>query len=432
MNLDDSVPTTETGDSPPTASVTVPTTAPEVAETTNNQLQEEDPLSEIDPRDSPSADQAEQAASSAPESTHVQASFVENLVKESMLTWAGIMVESQAEAHAASEQRTANLMAKLEAEMQKRIDKQAETLQAMLAASEKHAVERELLAEVKREAERVAAIEHALQTKQQAEESRAKEQESAEWQQRLRKERQAESNARACIEGDFEADATTASADDVTKSFQDAPVELQQVSASNHITDSTVVVGSGLSTAGNFSDPILVENPTTTRNNAAEQDESKTALTKNSAKTEPLIVSSESALFVIAQSLPEVSNNIGVHQCYVVVKFAFPISFLAQASADTRKWADAVQSCLTAPAILVDHPNAKVFTVVSSSTVWDPGGTSPCCAATKDETTNRANDRQEKDTRDWRSATSSVWLFLPRQQACERLEEEGRGTTYSK
>ena len=138
---------------------------------------------------------------------------------------------------------------------------------------DKYELKIKLLAEAKREAERVAAIKHALQAKQQAEESRAKEQKSVErrsafehtreqiekesaewqrrklaeseqgsyvfWQQRLRKERQAESNARACIEGDFKADSTTASADDVTKSFQDAPEELQQGSASDHITDST-------------------------------------------------------------------------------------------------------------------------------------------------------------------------------------------------
>jgi hypothetical protein len=365
MNPDDSDDQPrETGDPPPAASVPVSTTAPEVAEITNNQLQEGDPLSEIEQeasphlaltqptvsglpsdQDSPSADQSEQAAISVPKITLDLISVIMgNLVKESEQRSAdrreADRVEQEARREAdkvEQEQRSADRREadKVEqVESGKRIDEalqgiikviredtvksmaiQAETLQAMLADSEKHAVERELLAEAKREAERVAAIEHALQAKQQAEESRAKEQKSVE------------------------------------------------------------------------------------RRSAFEQIE------KESAEWQ-------------RRKLAE------YEQGSYVFKFAFPISFLAQASADTRKWADAVQSCLTAPAILVDHPNAKVFTVVSSSTVWDPGGTSPCCAATKDETTNRANDRQEKDT-------SSVWLFLPRQQACERLEEEGRGTTYS-
>jgi hypothetical protein len=70
--VDSDDPARETGDPLPTASVPVSTTAPEVAEITNNQPQEGDPLSEIDQEATPSADhsdEAEQEAISAPKST---------------------------------------------------------------------------------------------------------------------------------------------------------------------------------------------------------------------------------------------------------------------------------------------------------------------------------------------------------------------------
>ena len=58
----------------------------------------------------------------------------------------------------------------------------------------------------------------------------------------------------------------------------------------------------------------------------------------------------------------------------------FPSSFLVQASADVPTSADAIRTCATAADIFVDHLQAKVFTVVSSSTVWDPGGFSRAAA----------------------------------------------------
>ena len=240
-------------------------------------------------------------------------------------------------------------------------------------------------------------------------------------------------------------EATATSEDDAAKStLQDAPDELQQQSASSSTTtlaavrveevkqqsekkvrrrkksktrierkcfsdtDIDVVVVYGGLSLENSSDHFLVETPMSSA--AVKQ--------LDSAKAELLSTSEPAPSASVVQSTHEVFHNIDVLRCYVVEKLMFPISFLVQASAHVQTSADEVQSGSTAADIFVSHLHAKVFTVVSSSTVWDPGGFFPSCrSATNDLEETAQRMRWEKDT-------STVLLLLrllhPRLDGLER------------
>ena len=157
-----------------------------------------------------------------------------------------------------------------------------------------------------------------------------------------------------------------------------------------------------------FSVPVFAENP---------MRDAAVAI----AKTEPPNISDERAeLFSTSIPSPEVlSNDIcAIQQCYDEEKFT--LSF-PHVSNEPHEPGRILQPCLdtAATAVLI---NAELFNVVSSSAMWDPGGQSsfrPLRART-----NNNRRRREKHT-------SSVWLFPPRQQASERLGQQGRGTTHS-
>ena len=157
-----------------------------------------------------------------------------------------------------------------------------------------------------------------------------------------------------------------------------------------------------------FSSPVFAKNP---------MRDAAVAI----AKTEPPNISDERAeLFSTSIPSPEVlSNDIcAIQQCYDEDKFmlSFP-----HVSNEPHEPGRILQPCLdtAATAVLI---NAELFNVVSSSAMWDPGGQSSFRPLRARPNNNRR--RREKDT-------SFVWLFPPRQQACETLGQQGRGTTHS-
>ena len=264
----------------------------------------------------------------------------------------------------------ASIQASLQASIQASMRESEERILKILRESEeqilttfkelidKHALKIKLLAEAKkRKADRVEKR------------KLAKSEQCSRRQQRLLKERQAESDARACIECECEAEAMIANVDD------DAPEELQQ--------------GSDASMATLPSDI-----------NETEED---------------ACITFDFMPFTSILQLTEPSSDIiGNFHCVLELQrlesFECVFKTLSSLSLfvdDERESADAVQ-CRPAGATIKTPFNAKAFAVVSSSTVWDPGGLPSCCCSTGSDV-ERANVTEESET--------PALSCLPRQQA---------------
>jgi hypothetical protein len=155
---------------------------------------------------------------------------------------------------------------------------------------------------------------------------------------------------------------------------------------------------------------------------AAEQKENKAAPGADSFNSALFTVSCESVLFPTIP-LIEFSDTIRCyHRFDLLEKFTLFSSF-SQAFPETQQSSTAIQSHL-AGTIFAVLLRAKVFTVVSSSTMWDPGG--PFSISSQ-----RKTRRCRSSERRWKKG-SSVVLLLPRQQpqGIEWLDLEERGTTH--
>ena len=217
-------------------------------------------------------------------------------------------------------------------------------------------------------------------------------------QQYWRKRQQAAFSKSALIELECEAAATAAANMEDDAKYSEKKVRrrrkkkkksakcIEHECAEDTTIDMVVIYSSSDFPVENFSDFFLVENPMA--GGAGEQVES--------TKSESLSPS-EPALSARVQLTPAVSNNVGVLRCYVEEMLMFPIGLLVQASACMWKSADAVQSCLTAAEIPVNRLHAKVFKVISSSTVWDPGGLSRAAAVQRSTwMTRRVSEAEER------------------------------------
>ena len=122
-------------------------------------------------------------------------------------------------------------------------------------------------------------------------------------------------------------------------------------------------------------------------NAAAEQKESKAAPVADSFNAAWFTVSCESVLFPTIP-LIEFSDAICCYHCFDLLESFTLFSSFSRAFPETQQTSTAIQSHL-AGTIFAVLLRAKVFTVVSSSTMWDPGGLSPF----------RRNARRDEDDR---------------------------------
>ena len=141
-------------------------------------------------------------------------------------------------------------------------------------------------------------------------------------------------------------------------------------------------------------------------NAAAEQKESKVAPVADSFNAAFFTVSCESVLFPTIP-LIEFSDAIRCYHRFDLLESFTLFSSFSQAFPKTQQSSTAIQSHL-AGTIFAVLLRAKVFTVVSSSTMWDPGGSSPFRRNARRDDDDRARIGREKG--------SSVVLLLPRQQ----------------
>ena len=124
-------------------------------------------------------------------------------------------------------------------------------------------------------------------------------------------------------------------------------------------------------------------------NAAAEQEESKAAPVADSFNVASFTVSCESVLFPTVP-LIEFSDTIRCYHSFDLLESFTLFSSFSQAFPETQQSSTAIQSHL-AGAIFAVLLRAKVFTVVSSSTMWDPGGSSPFRRNARRDDADRAN-----------------------------------------
>ena len=174
---------------------------------------------------------------------------------------------------------------------------------------------------------------------------------------------------------------------------------------------------------------VFVENPMSDAvEHQQDADISNVAAVADITETESLIASKVKAVLFSTVLLPDdvFSTDLCIFQQSSDERFT---SSFTRIFAEMHETVDAIQPCFDATSvILVDHINAEHFTVVSSSTMWDPGGRyrlscNLCDSGSEDDDDNDdwATDRREKDT-----SLSCFYLANKRGGRYETREREVR------
>ena len=277
-------------------------------------------------------------------------------------------------------------MAEQQRQMQESQEQLMKTIMDLKEETEKNArIERERQAAAAREAEtqRILAIEQARQ--------------------------QAEADAEKLRASERERD--------VTITVQPAPVidlQLADISSPPPTDDFSSL----------FS-PVLLDDKNSFAAAAVQADTTDELAAADIATTESLITSEQAlahSSIILSPVIFSNDNICVIQQCYD--KEALTLSFAHTHHAEQHESGGAILQPCHEATTTVDLLNAEHFAVVSASRVWDPGGPASCyCVPRRDD--ERANDRRgEIDT-------SLSGFFLPCQQAWERWEQQGRGTTHS-
>ena len=156
----------------------------------------------------------------------------------------------------------------------------------------------------------------------------------------------------------------------------------------------------------------------------AAEKSSKTAPTEEIVKTESLLTC-ESVFFTIELSS---SSDTGVLCCNDILDLACLVESFAQVFASTHDSADAIQSRLQG-ATSKELLDAELFAVVSSSKVWDPGGSrrSSCCPAAEaiDDTDTEGSDTTQSKLCSARSQYATALSHAATRQCVTRDGERG-------